>query len=122
MEKLVINGGTPLKGSVEISGAKNAVVAILPAALLVDGVCRIENVPNISDVRILLDILQGMGATIENPEPGVVVIDCSGVTTTKPDEELVPPEVDETDVKVVGPNKLSRVLILKFDTPHNEYK
>ena len=52
-----IIGGTPLKGSVTISGAKNAAVAILPAALLVKGACRIENVPDISDVRILLSIL-----------------------------------------------------------------
>ena len=52
-----IRGGATLNGSVTISGAKNAVVAILPAALLVNGPCRIENVPDISDVRILLDIL-----------------------------------------------------------------
>jgi len=84
-----ICGGAALNGSVTISGAKNAVVAILPAALLVNGPCRIENVPDISDVRILLDILQGMGATIEKPEDGVVVIDCSRVSETRPDETLV---------------------------------
>ena len=89
MARYEIHGGAPLSGSVTVSGAKNAVVAILPAALLVNGPCRIENVPDISDVRILLDILQGMGATIEKPEPGVVVIDCSGVTTTAPDDTLV---------------------------------
>ena len=89
MARYEIHGGAPLNGSVTISGAKNAVVAILPAALLVNGPCRIENVPDISDVRILLDILRGMGATIEKPEDGVVIIDCSGVTETKPDETLV---------------------------------
>ena len=89
MARYEIHGGAALNGSVTISGAKNAVVAILPAALLVNGPCRIENVPDISDVRILLDILRGMGATIEKPEDGVVIIDCSGVTETKPDEELV---------------------------------
>ena len=89
MARYEILGGAELSGSVTISGAKNAVVAILPAALLVNGPCRIENVPDISDVRILLDILQGMGAVIEKPEDGVVVIDCSGVTTTNPDETLV---------------------------------
>ena len=62
-----INGGHPLNGTVNISGAKNAAVAILPAALLVCGKCRIENVPDISDVRILLDILEGMGADIHMP-------------------------------------------------------
>ena len=89
MARYEIRGGAALNGSVTISGAKNAVVAILPAALLVNGPCRIENVPDISDVRILLDILQGMGATIEKPEDGVVVIDCSRVTETRPDEKLV---------------------------------
>ena len=79
MEKFVVNGGKPLFGEVNISGAKNAVVAILPAALLVSGPCRIENVPDISDVRILLDILSGMGARIVHPEPGVVEIDLNFV-------------------------------------------
>ena len=89
MALYVINGGKPLNGSVTISGAENAAVAILPAALLVKGVCRIENVPDISDVRILLQILEGMGAKIEHPEPGVVEIDCTDVTCTRPNDELV---------------------------------
>ena len=84
-----ISGGTPLRGTVNISGAKNAAVAILPAALLVKGTCRIENVPDISDVRILLDILSGLGAKIEKPEPGVVVINSKEIHSTEPDEALV---------------------------------
>lgn len=84
-----INGGKPLNGSVTISGAKNAAVAILPAALLVSGKCRIENVPDISDVRILLDILEGMGADIHCPESHVVEIDCTAVHCTEPDHNLV---------------------------------
>ena len=89
MARYEIVGGNPLNGTVTISGAKNAVVAILPAALLVSGPCRIENVPDISDVRILLDILSGMGARIVHPEPGVVEIDCSSVQSTEPDKSLV---------------------------------
>ena len=88
MARYEIHGGNPLNGAVTISGAKNAVVAILPAALLVKGVCRIENVPDISDVRILLDIIEGMGAKVEKPEPGVVIIDSSGPISTSPNEEL----------------------------------
>ena len=88
MARYEIHGGTPLNGSVTISGAKNAVVAILPAALLVKGVCRIENVPDISDVRILLEIIEGMGAKVERCEPGVVIIDSSGPISTSPNEEL----------------------------------
>ena len=84
MARYEICGGIPLNGTVSISGAKNAAVAILPAALLVSGVCRIENVPDISDVRILLDILQGMGARILCPEPHVVEIDCTDVPCSEP--------------------------------------
>ena len=89
MARYEIHGGKPLNGTVTISGAKNAAGAILPATLLVSGKCRIENVPDISDVRILLDILAGMGAKIEKPEAHVVEIDCSDVTCSEPDGELV---------------------------------
>ena len=64
MEKLVINGPTRLHGDVTISGAKNAAVAILPATLLIDGICTLENVPNISDVKISCTILEKLGAKI----------------------------------------------------------
>ena len=57
MTKYIVQGGHPLFGEVEISGAKNAAVAIIPAALLVDGTCRIENIPQISDVTLWLRIL-----------------------------------------------------------------
>ena len=89
MDKYEIIGGTPLSGTVTVSGAKNAAVAILPAALLVAGKCRVENVPDISDVRILLDILRDMGAKIDQPETGVVELDCTSIHTTKPDPALV---------------------------------
>ena len=89
MARYEIIGGTPLLGEVTISGAKNAAVAILPAALLVAGVCRIENVPNISDVRILLDILKGMGAKVSFEDKNTVIIDSSDVTSVHPDPVLV---------------------------------
>ena len=89
MARYVINGGTPLNGSVTISGAKNAAVAILPAALLVEGVCRIENVPDISDVRILLSILENMGAVVTREDGGTVIIDSTNITSTCPEPALV---------------------------------
>ena len=89
MAKYEIIGGTPLNGEVTISGAKNAAVAIIPAALLVQGKCRVENVPDISDVRILLDILADMGAVITHEEPGTVLLDCSNITSTNPNPDLV---------------------------------
>ncbi len=58
LEKFVINGKTKLEGEVVINGAKNAAVAILPATLLVNGICTIENLPNISDINIYCDILR----------------------------------------------------------------
>ena len=89
MAKYEIQGGNRLEGTVTISGAKNAAVAILPGALLVEGKCRVENVPDIADVRILLDILRDMGAVVEQEEPGVVLLDCTTITKTEPDPELV---------------------------------
>ena len=89
MARYKIVGGNPLSGEVTISGAKNAAVAILPATILVRGKCRIENVPDISDVRILLDILKDLGAEVSPLENGVVEIDCTNVTSTHPNPELV---------------------------------
>ncbi len=64
LEKFIIHGGKPLKGEVRISGAKNAAVAILPAVLLADSPCVIENLPNISDVSAILNVMQCLGAQI----------------------------------------------------------
>ena len=89
MARYEITGGNPLRGNVVISGAKNAAVAILPAALLVAGECRIENVPDISDVRILIQILENMGAKTHFEEPGVLIVDSTNVECTQPDPELV---------------------------------
>lgn len=81
MEKLVINGKTPLKGDVIISGAKNAAVAILPATLLIDGVCTIDNLPNISDVKIYCDILADIGAKITWNNEHEITIDTRNVNS-----------------------------------------
>ena len=89
MARYEIIGGNPLLGEVTISGAKNAAVAILPAALLVADTCRIENVPDISDVRILLDILRGMGAKVSYEDKNTVIIDSTEVNSIHPDPELV---------------------------------
>ena len=83
MEKLVINGPTPLKGVVEINGAKNAAVAILPATLLIDGVCTINNLPNISDVQISCTILEKLGAKITWNNPNEITIDTRNINTTQ---------------------------------------
>ena len=80
MDKFVINGGNRLVGEVEISGAKNAAVAIIPATILAEGPCRIENLPNISDVSISFDILREMGATVKTINKNTVEIDTTHVS------------------------------------------
>ena len=77
LDKYVIHGGAALHGEVEISGAKNAAVAIIPAALLVEGVCRIENIPQISDTDMLLTILAELGAKVSYINRTTIEIDCS---------------------------------------------
>ncbi len=79
MEKYVIHGGTPLRGEVEISGAKNAAVAIIPAAIMVRGVCRLENLPQISDTDTLLHILTFLGAKVNMINRTTVELDCTNV-------------------------------------------
>ncbi len=88
LTKYVIRGGKPLYGEIDISGAKNAAVAIIPAALLVDGVCRIENIPQISDVTMILNILQELGADVRTVNRTTVDIDCSHIRNAKVPNEL----------------------------------
>lgn len=82
MEKLVITGPTPLKGEVNISGAKNSAVAILPATLLIDGICTINNVPNIVDIKLSCEILEGLGAKINWINKNSLEIDTRNITKT----------------------------------------
>ena len=89
MTKYVIHGGKPLHGEIEISGAKNAAVAILPAALLVDGVCRIENIPQISDVSLILKILQNLGADVRTVNKRTIELDCSHIRNERASYELI---------------------------------
>ena len=88
MTKYIVQGGKPLFGEVEISGAKNAAVAIIPAALLVDGVCRIENIPQISDVTLCLKILEDLGAGIRSINRHTVEIDSSHIRSTRTNYDL----------------------------------
>lgn len=83
MDKIIVNGPCCLNGEVEIAGAKNAIVAILPAAMLVDGVCRIKNVPQISDVENICNILIAMGARVCHLDTKTLEVDCSAVRCTE---------------------------------------
>lgn len=89
LEKFVIHGPCPLNGEVVISGAKNAAVAVLPAALIIDGISRIENVPDIMDVKVLLDILGKLGAKITMEDNNTVICDTRDITSWTAPYELV---------------------------------
>lgn len=73
MKKIVINGGRPLKGEVTISGAKNSVVALIPATILADDIVTLDGVPDISDVASLIEIMTIMGAKIERKEDSLII-------------------------------------------------
>ena len=84
----MIRGGRELFGEVTVSGAKNAAVAIIPAALLVDGVCRIENIPQISDVTLFFSILEELGAKVRVLNRHAIEIDCHAIHSTRPSYDL----------------------------------
>lgn len=82
MEKLVITGPTPLRGDVTISGAKNAAVSIIPATILINGVCTIENLPNISDVKSYCEILKTLGIKITWINRHTIQVDSRNITSS----------------------------------------
>lgn len=89
LEKFFINGHIPLKGEVKISGAKNAAVAILPAIILSDGICRIENIPNINDVTLMAHILEQMGASVKMINKSTFEIDTRKISSHTVDYDSV---------------------------------
>ena len=88
MNQYIIRGGRPLFGEVTISGAKNAAVGIIPAALLVDGVCRIENIPQISDVTLFFAMLEELGARVRVLNRHAVEIDSRHIHSTRAGYDL----------------------------------
>ena len=88
LDKFVIRGGKPLFGEVTVSGAKNAAVAIIPAAVMVDGVCRIENIPMVSDVLIQLEILRELGCGVRVLNKDTVEIDATTLNTSSAVSDL----------------------------------
>ena len=83
LEKYIIKGGKPLHGEINVSGAKNVAVAMIPAAILADSPCTLENVPDISDVRAMIGILKKLGAVVYYKAPGVLYIDGTTINSTE---------------------------------------
>ena len=88
MNQYIIRGNRPLFGEVTISGAKNAAVAIIPAALMVDGICRIDNVPQISDVTLFFSILEALGSKVRVLNQHTVEIASHSIHSTQPSYDL----------------------------------
>lgn len=89
LDKFVITGGNELHGEIEISGAKNAAVAIIPATILSDDICRIENIPNIDDVSLISRILIEMGAKIKMINKTTLEIDPRSIVSSVASYDLV---------------------------------
>lgn len=89
MDKLVILGGARLNGEVTISGAKNSAVAIVAAAVLVAGKCVIDNVPDVSDIRVMAEIIERLGGRAEFTAPGVLEVDCTDLNRVEAQYEMV---------------------------------
>ena len=89
LDKFIIMGGKKLEGEVTISGAKNSAVAIIPAALLVEGTCVIENVPDIRDVKVISDILTHLGASVKFLDAHTLEINCEKLTSYSAPYDLV---------------------------------
>ena len=80
MEQYVIKGGTPLVGEVEISGAKNAALAILAAAIMTDETVLIDNLPDVNDINVMLEAISGIGATVQRLDRHRVKINGGTIT------------------------------------------
>jgi UDP-N-acetylglucosamine 1-carboxyvinyltransferase len=89
LDKYVIRGGRPLEGEVYISGAKNAAVAMIPATLLLEGKCKLENIPRIGDVKILIDIISKLGAEVTIHEDNSLEINAENLNDWRAPYSLV---------------------------------
>ena len=89
MERYIIKGGTPLVGEVEISGAKNAALGILAAAVMADEPVAIDNLPDVSDINVLIDAISEVGANVVRDSRHSVKINGGTITSTKADNEYI---------------------------------
>ena len=89
MEQYVIKGGTPLKGEVEISGAKNAALAILAAAIMTDETVTVTNLPDVRDINVLLQSIEGIGAIVKRESKNSVKINGGTISSVTVDYEYI---------------------------------
>ena len=101
MDKLLIRGGKPLQGTVEVAGAKNAALPELCAALLTDQQVELRNVPRLQDVATMLKLIRNMGVTAEHHEDGRVMLDAGALNNPEAPYELV--KTMRASVLALGP-------------------
>ena len=89
MEQYIIKGGNPLVGEVEIGGAKNAALAILAAAIMTDDTVRIENLPDVNDINVLLEAIEGIGASVDREDRHTVKLNGSTIGDISVDYEYI---------------------------------
>src|SRR5438045_6784902 len=87
MERFIVEGGRRLEGSIRPGGNKNAALPILASSLLTDEPVVLRNLPDIQDVRVMLDILGGMGVAVQKLEPNVVRLQANGDISSTPDTD-----------------------------------
>ena len=100
MDKIIVEGGRPLAGEVRISGAKNAALPILASSLLTDGTCRYSNVPDLHDIRSIVQLLQSLGAHVER-EGDTVVANAASLANSEAPYDLV--RKMRASILVLGP-------------------
>jgi len=101
MEKIIIEGGRPLRGSIAVSGAKNAALPLICATLLAPGVHTLRNVPDLRDTRTILSLLESFGASWQRSDDGVLLIDTSEIVDYEASYDLV--KTMRASVLVLGP-------------------
>ena len=89
MKQYIIKGGTPLRGEVLIGGAKNAALGIIVAAIMANEPVRIENLPDVDDVHVLLDAIEGIGAIVEREDSHTVIINGAPIQDVSVDEDAI---------------------------------
>ena len=89
LNSYIIRGGNRLSGEVVISGSKNASLGILSAAMLLDGPCKIENIPDIADLNVMIEICKGLGAQVKRETDGSLTIDPRSITSWEATQDKV---------------------------------
>ena len=119
MEQYVIKGGVRLQGEVSIGGAKNAALGILAAAIMTDETVTIENVPNVRDIRVLLQAIEGIGAKVTYVYNNSVQINGGSISDINVDYEYIK-KISEA-VRLTSTSRALRLWVRKWIFPTERF-